>query len=624
MVRYCLLLIALLLGTANAQGAPSGGEQRCPELDASVAGQRARLLDFTCYLSIPETSPLSARETIAALPDTLTWQSAKGQELAFTQSEDYYWLRIHIHNGAPTPGFWYLKLGYAPLDRVEFHLVSPSDHRIIKTGDRMPFSSRGIDYRYYLLPISLGAGETAQIGVRLHSGGALNLPLALVTPDELVSASNELTLTHGLFYGSLLIFAIFNLLLFVSSGTTYYFYNAFYMASLGMFLFAMGGFAYQYLWPWSPQLANTAIPVSMALCTLSMNLFGRSFLDMLDRQSFASRLLNAQSLVGVTLLVLAPYLSYTTAIKTITPVTLVVICNLFFIGIVRWRQGLSHARWYVLSWSTMVLATISYALAAFGYLPDFLSHEIVMQAAIGTQVILLNYAMVQRWRELNLKLLEVEYNAKQKLERQVHERTAQLRNTMNELEQANHRLKALSTRDELTGLHNRRSMDTRLDELAREARRTEQPMAFILIDADHFKQANDRFGHSFGDACLQLIAQILKRNAGRPRDVAARYGGEEFALILPETDTAGALRVSEALLQDLRNTPVPAPDGTPYALTVSAGIAVFRPGDTVIGTFERADKALYRAKADGRDRAEVAPSASDSRGKRELPEGLPA
>ncbi|SDW56337.1 sensor domain-containing diguanylate cyclase [Marinobacter mobilis] len=609
MVRYFLLLTALLLGTSSTYAEPSRAQQLCPEIDASVADERARLLDFTCYIAIPKTSPHWKTLSTGELPDTLSWRSAQGEDLAFPQSEDYYWLRIDIHNGATTPGFWYLKLDYAPLDHVEFHLDAPSDHRVITTGDRMPFFSRGVDYRYYLLPVSLREGETAQVSIRLHSSGAVNLPIALVTPDELVSSSNKLTLTHGLFYGSLLIFSIFNLLLFVSSGTTYYFYNAFYMAGLGMFLFAMGGFAYQYLWPYNPDLANTAIPISMALCALSMNLFGRSFLDVLDRKTFTSRLLTIQSLAGVTLLFLAPYLSYTTAIKTIAPVALIVICNLFFIGIARWRQGLSHARWYVLSWSTMVLGTISYALAAFGYLPDFLTHEIVMQGAIGSQVVLLNYAMVQRWRELNLKLLEVECSAKQKLERQVNERTTQLRAAMHDLENANRQLEALSTRDELTGLYNRRYMDNRLIELAREAHRTGQPVAFVLVDADHFKTINDRFGHGFGDTCLKAIAQVLERNICRPRDVAVRYGGEEFALILPETDASGAQRVSDAVLDDIRSSPVTAPDGSRHQVTMSAGIAILSPGDTIAATFERADQALYRAKEGGRDRTEIDPAA---------------
>lgn len=604
-IRLGLSILALLLFSAGLHAEPSGADSYCPPVDASVPDQRVALLNFTCYLSVPENSPFWRATTPEDLPETQSWLSAEGQELAFAQSNANYWIRINIRNGASAPGLWYLKLDYAPLDHVRFLLETPSGNRTIHTGDMEPFASRGIDYRYYVLPITLREGETARVSIQLHSKGAVNLPMALVTPDELVSSSNHLTLTHGLFYGALLIFAIFNLLLFFSSGTVYYFYNAFYMVGLGMFLFAMGGFAYQYLWPTHPQLANTAIPISMALCTLSINLFGRSFLDIEARKSFTSRLLTLQSIVGVVLLLLAPYLDYTIAIKVIAVVALIVIVDLFFIGIVRWRHGLNHAKWYVLSWSLMVLGTVSYALAAFGYLPDFLTHEIVMQGAIGGQIILLNYAMVQRWRQLNLKLLEVEYSAKQKLERQVFERTAQLRKTMHELERANRQLEAISTRDELTGLYNRRYFDSCLDDQAREAQRSGKPVALVLIDADHFKQINDRFGHSFGDTCLQAIARILERNAGRPRDIVARYGGEEFALVLPDTDDTGAYRVSETILNDMRRSTIEDPNGNPHKLTLSAGVAIFHPGDLISHTFEQADKALYRAKANGRDRTEI-------------------
>lgn len=604
-IRHCLSIIALLLYSAGLLADSPGMDGHCPAIEASSPTQRAKLLDFTCYLPVPETAPYWNASSLKELPNNLTWLSANGHELAFAQSQNNYWVRINIRNGSSSPGLWYLSLDYAPLDHVNFFLETSTGERTIHTGDMEPFSSRGVNYRYYLLPITLREGETARISIQLHSNGAVNLPIALLTPDELVNSSNNLTLTHGLFYGALLIFAIFNLLLFFSSGTTYYFYNAFYMVGLGLFLFAMGGFAFQYFWPTNPQLANTAIPITIALCALSINLFGRSFLDVDDRKTLTSKLLTAQSILGVVLLILSPYFSYTVAIKVNTVVALIVIFDLFFIGIARWRQGLDHAKWYVLSWSLMVLGTVSYALAAFGYLPDFLTHEIVMQGAIGGQIILLNYAMVQRWRQLNLKLLEVEYSAKQKLERQVSERTAQLRKTMYELERANRQLEALSIRDELTGLHNRRYLDNCLDDLARESKRSTKPVAMILVDADHFKQINDRFGHGFGDTCLQAIARILERNAGRPRDVVARYGGEEFALVLPETDEAGAYKVSQAILAEMRHSPVKIPTGSSHTLTLSAGIAILSPGDSVSATFERADQALYRAKANGRDRTEI-------------------
>ncbi len=120
-------------------------------------------------------------------------------------------------------------------------------------------------------------------------------------------------------------------------------------------------------------------------------------------------------------------LDHATAIKINTLFTLIVICTLFIIGLLRWHSGRAYAKWCVLSWSLTILGTSSHPLAAFGFLPDFLSHEITMQAAIGGQIVLLNYAMVQRWRLLNNQLLAVEHDAKLRLEQQVHQRTAQLR-----------------------------------------------------------------------------------------------------------------------------------------------------------------------------------------------------
>lgn len=175
-----------------------------------------------------------------------------------------------------------------------------------------PFATRGIDYRYYLLPpVTLNAGgESRAILIRVHSSGALNVPpLGLMTPGEVVAESNHLTLVHGLFYGAMLVLAAFNLLLFFSSGTRYYFYNAFYITSLGMFLFAMGGFANQYFWPNSTALANPSIPLTLAVCALAMALFGSSFLEVGPGTLSAKALKSLATIAAgaVTLTLIIPY-----------------------------------------------------------------------------------------------------------------------------------------------------------------------------------------------------------------------------------------------------------------------------------------------------------------------------
>jgi len=131
----------------------------------------------------------------------------------------------------------------------------------------------------------------------------------------------------------------------------------------------------------------------------------------------------------------------------------------------------------------------------------------------------------------------------------------------------------------------------------------------VLFDADHFKQLNDRHGHGVGDEVLKLIAGALDRCARRPGDLPARIGGEEFAMLLADTDPAGAQCVAERVRAALRETLLSGCDGLP-AVTLSAGIAATRgrSAGSAAALLAAADAALYRAKEEGRDRAVLHPS----------------
>jgi len=158
-------------------------------------------------------------------------------------------------------------------------------------------------------------------------------------------------------------------------------------------------------------------------------------------------------------------------------------------------------------------------------------------------------------------------------------------------------LQSLALTDGLTGVHNHRAFQEYLQQRFTEAHRYHQPLALILIDVDHFKQFNDTFGHQAGDEVLRQVAQILKYLT-READFVARYGGEEFAIVLPSTDLEGAVQLAERLRHAIVNA-----EWVYRPVTASFGVATIQPWMTSRQQLiEAADRALYCAKATGRNR----------------------
>ena len=165
------------------------------------------------------------------------------------------------------------------------------------------------------------------------------------------------------------------------------------------------------------------------------------------------------------------------------------------------------------------------------------------------------------------------------------------------------RYRELSERDGLTGLYNRFYLEQALKESIKQAEKTGRLLSFIMLDIDHFKRFNDTWGHQEGDRALKLVAKVI-RDSLREQDVAARYGGEEFSVILSEADQSIAAMVAERIRRSCAGQSQSLGEGK--ALTVSLGISLLRSEDTPETLIQRADKALYQAKGNGRNRVEVA------------------
>ena len=190
---------------------------------------------------------------------------------------------------------------------------------------------------------------------------------------------------------------------------------------------------------------------------------------------------------------------------------------------------------------------------------------------------------------------------KEDLDKINRENEIKLQKYADELAYLNNKLMELAITDALTGAFNRRYFQERLESEIARAQRREGSLALVMLDIDHFKQVNDRFGHAAGDQVLTLFCQRLSQRLRRI-DVLCRLGGEEFIVLCPDTDQVQAMAVATALWQALRSEPV---DGVGL-VTASFGVAAWELGESGDSLLRRVDDAVYAAKKAGRDRVQAA------------------
>lgn len=208
------------------------------------------------------------------------------------------------------------------------------------------------------------------------------------------------------------------------------------------------------------------------------------------------------------------------------------------------------------------------------HLQDFRQREATFAAAISA-----------RSEQMRSRIVELEAEAK-RLQSQLHDE------------------QRASTLDVLTGIPNRQAYDKRVDEELHRLRRFKQATCLAVWDVDHFKRINDTYGHRAGDRVLRVVADCFASRV-RSTDFIARYGGEEFVMILPGTQLEDASRFSERIRAAIAEIGFHF-RGSPVSITVSSGVTALLPDDTAGGAFDRADRALYRAKQEGRNRCVTA------------------
>ena len=514
-----------------------------------------------------------------------------------------FWFHLPLVNQQADEPRWMLVQEYALSDRIDVYARYPDgrvEHQA--SGDHLPFASRFVRYRHPNFRLDLPQGEVVELLVRVQSESSMQVPLVLYTPRALSEVMRDSQFSTGIYYGIVLALFFYNLVLWLMLRDAGYFWYLLHNGAFGLVLFTLNGYGFEYLWPNSPWMADAAVPMSICLALIGMQLFSRSFLELPQRWRLGNMVSLGLAGFFALLGVASVWLPYSVATPLASRAVLFGVLWIIAAAIVMLRRGYRPARIFLLAWSLFLGGTAAFTLLAFGMLPKtFWTHNGV-QVGSALEMLLLSLALGSRYAALRNENIRVVQQANEELERSVTARTHELRKTMAQLGEANVQLREYSRRDPLTGVYNRRHFRDSLQAMLERRGGAAQPLALLLLDLDHFKAINDTHGHLAGDECLTAVARTM-RDVVEPRGgLVARFGGEEFVVLLPGLNAQEALQVAEAIRLRVQQTPVPWKD---RSIRVSASIGVH----TVSGVRDMppeeairiADEALYRAKDDGRN-----------------------
>ncbi len=544
---------------------------------------------------------------VLAMPERFARSTQPIPNFSFTHS--VYWFHVRLENRNSPEPHWLLETQYPLLDH--FTIYALRDGHLVgstKGGRLLPFAQRPLKHRNVVYRFEAAAGQSLDLYIQVRTASSLQLPLALWTPASFLAKDHEEQFAFGIYYGLLAAMLLYNLMIFLSIREISYFHYLHYISGYILVQMALNGLAYEYLWPDSPHWGAAGLPSLIFFALIGMLNFSRTFLSLGTQLPRANRWLRYYAYLLAVLAVGAVVGNYAIMIKLATVCSLISVVVVFVCGIISLVKGERQARYFLLAWVALLAGIIAYALKTVDLLPSNMLTEYGLQIGSALEVLLLSFALAHRMTLLKEENERIQVQAKQQLEQRVQQRTQELGVALNNLSAANAALQALNLTDGLTGIKNRKYFDVQLANEVKRASRSNLPLSLLMIDIDHFKQVNDQYGHLAGDACLRVLATTMLGCLLRPGDDVVRYGGEEFAIVLPQTDEAGAVNLANKICKTVAALQFEF-EGQSIPITVSIGCHATKPtiDCTAESLIAAADAALYRAKHNGRNRVCLTP-----------------
>jgi diguanylate cyclase (GGDEF)-like protein len=599
-LSFCFVLLASVLLCCRSAGAAESGV--CFNLAAGPSADNA-LEDAISYFEDPSTS----RSLSDLLADrSVLWQRLPEKIPSFGFSNSAFWLKIDV---CPAKGLGQsavLEVSYPLLDHIR--VLGVVEQRIVYdalSGDSLPFSQRPVKHRNFVFFLPDLPQDDLSLYIRVETKSAMQIPLQLFTPLDFFDHNQQTMMIQGLYFGIILAMVLYNAFVFVFLRELPYLLYVLFTTSYFSFQGVFQGIFQQFLFD-SVWLQNHTLLIFGFMSMAFANWFAISFLKLSTKNLAISRILSGIGWISCLAAILASFFPYEIMIKLMLGLAIPGSLLIMFIGNQLWWVGYLPARIFTVAWSTLL---VSFVLASFnkiGLVPRTFWTENILQIGGLLEVILLSIALAERVNEEKRQRILAEQRLSTSLEEKVEERTKELNHALEQLEEANSVLSQISHTDSLTQIANRRSFDIQLALEYKSASRGGFPLALIMIDIDHFKKFNDTYGHLVGDKVLRSVAKTLKLHAARPGDSIYRYGGEEFAVLLNNTDLAGAEFVAEKIRHAVEETVIRIHDRS-FFVTISAGISIYDPKEptgrirTPEDLIHQADMSLYKAKEKGRN-----------------------
>ena len=563
------------------------------------------ILPFTLsYLEDP--SGTLTLQDILTIKDEFSISDTDSPNFGF--SESVYWFYTRVANPSENQEDWLMEIGYPMLDNLQLHTIaSDGTQRLSESGDKLPFNTREYATRNFTFDVEILAGGYTDLYLRVDSDSSMQVPIQFWPLDTFAENKLSENLLLGGYYGILLAMLVYNMMLIPWIRDWVYVYYISYLTAFCLFQLSITGLAYKYLWPESTFLAEHAILLSMSFAGFFTTLFTHALLEV--RKKLPRHHLALMAVASIYLLYapLSFLFEYQIVVRAFNALIIGSTIYFIYVTLAALRSGVSTARFYLFSWVAFLVGVVIYALKTQGLIPTNLFTEHAIQLGSALEVVLLSFAMAHRFKTIEEKLISVQIHAKETLEQRVAERTQELKKVLDELTVSNARLEGLNNTDQLTGINNRAFFDSHIEYVWNNTARANEQLAILMVDVDHFKGINDSYGHLIGDEVLIAIAQTISKTLTRSTDQVARYGGEEFVVVLPSTHEAGAQVVAERIRKSVASIRT-LDFGLGSDVTVSVGVSCISPATSKLelrDVLTQADKALYKAKDNGRNRVEV-------------------